>query len=483
MGTKIAYNECKAATLATADINRYIEQIVEAVDRAYRYTCLNPWLGAYATLDGHTEHWVEVWTAYRSKTGIHLPAAAFGYAIESIATLMYLPDPPRGMAVVLQGQRGPTRPDIILIQDGNDVAWIDITASASSGHIWKKVGWKGHVNHCAEVVYDSIDIAALNTDPLAAPDDVDENEARERIQFAKWLHRERQEKWRQRGKELFREETPIRGDPSVRDEQRRKQAIGVLAGYFGDEVPRDELANAAHHVLHALDIDPTKWGFITGFGMSRSEGESFLLRYDPNLLTLEMQKLSIPRPLALSPFETPPWKVPVREDALVPRSRTDARLGMILHQSKKVHKPRIRLPKLTPSLANLLFTGPESLFDFPDRIRRITVLTRRKNTPYVRRFVGRRTPSTTSGPQLTLPSSLSKLGLGLSWNSDVFPLLQCLTVGDRSEPPTTTEPGDLVVGIGVQWDDHAEVVMMDEEVRAQLMEKPELLAIEDASNQ
>lgn len=84
--------------------------------------------------------------------------ARFGYAIEELSTAQ-LPANSNGLSINLQVAAGHTRPDIVLRDGDDDVAWIDITAEDSKGHILGKqgAGWKNRP-FVSEILYDSLEL-------------------------------------------------------------------------------------------------------------------------------------------------------------------------------------------------------------------------------------------------------------------------------------------------------------------------------------
>ena len=92
------------------------------------------------------------------KTAFHFGPARYGYAIESYASKTKFNAMksalPEGYDVATQIGHGSTRPDIIVFHQGSEVGWFDITSSASTGHIYGKVGggWTGK-SYVAEVTY------------------------------------------------------------------------------------------------------------------------------------------------------------------------------------------------------------------------------------------------------------------------------------------------------------------------------------------
>lgn len=80
--------------------------------------------------------------------------ARYGYAIETLATLFFKAEDHLGYKVETQETYGATRPDFVIRNGMNDVAWIDITSAASKGHIFNKQGggWSTKP-YVAEVLY------------------------------------------------------------------------------------------------------------------------------------------------------------------------------------------------------------------------------------------------------------------------------------------------------------------------------------------
>lgn len=84
--------------------------------------------------------------------------ARFGYAIEQLVS-DNLPGVLNGLTVDLQVAAGHTRPDIVLRHNVAQIAWLDITAEESEGHIKGKqgAGWKTRP-FVAEILYDSLNL-------------------------------------------------------------------------------------------------------------------------------------------------------------------------------------------------------------------------------------------------------------------------------------------------------------------------------------
>jgi hypothetical protein len=287
-----------------------------AVDKASNYVQHVPTLGKYADIDdGRISHWIETWESFTKTGQADLPHAAFGYAVEALATLVYLPNPPAGMLILLQHSRntreGTTRPDIILARGIQDVAWIDITAENSKDHIYKKAGWTEQA-HRAEVTYASVDLAVIAnlakiTDPSTYKDNVDITELKIRLEFAKRIQQIRRNHWRYVGINAFPPPKLLRGarDPILRDQALQNATFKQASKYFGLSPLPDELKAAMPSILYAMGITATTRGFQQS--VSRSRGEHYLQLYDPNL--------PAPPPLTSS---IPPYIPPLPSTALVP---------------------------------------------------------------------------------------------------------------------------------------------------------------------
>lgn len=113
--------------------------------------------------DGYLGAWVNCFNEYLSSGEI--PAffyARYGYAIETLATLFFKSQGHLGYKVENQETYGSTRPDFVIRSGSTDVAWLDITSSASAGHIFSKQGggWNSRP-YVAEILYDMPDPASF----------------------------------------------------------------------------------------------------------------------------------------------------------------------------------------------------------------------------------------------------------------------------------------------------------------------------------
>ena len=133
----------------------FFDLVNGAVQTAYQYVVAVPSLGPLRKLDGHTEQWCKVWDELIGGGKPAVMAAAFGYAVESLVSIEESPyaiKVPAEYALFPQFVSGGTRPDLIFrLQKGEeDIAWVDITASKSTDHIFQKEGWGKKVNVFAE---------------------------------------------------------------------------------------------------------------------------------------------------------------------------------------------------------------------------------------------------------------------------------------------------------------------------------------------
>lgn len=285
----------------------FLRQLLAAVEKAYQFVLSSPLLGPYAELDGHTGLWVKKWEKYTSGKSQGGMASAFGYVIETLATVIFLPQAPPGMSIRLQEPCGPTRPDVVLVDDthGTYVAWFDFTAKDSAGHIWKKIGWDG-IDHVAEIVYPSTDMKTIQEVSLKGTGfkgEMDGFEVLRRLGFAKIINGYRKEHWKKLGLHLL--PTPKRGgDPLLVKPRRKKDAAHVLAVYFS--MSEESFMNkTGASVIKALGRDPETFGFAETASVVL--GESFLLQHDPGQPRIEIPRLSVPRSIPV--FEPLPLLV------------------------------------------------------------------------------------------------------------------------------------------------------------------------------
>ncbi|MDC0749739.1 hypothetical protein [Polyangium mundeleinium] len=276
------------------DVLAFTEAVRKAVENAYFYVISQPLLPDYdeSVRDGHMARWVELWERVLATGKVDMLAAAFGYVIESLATLFYLGDPPSGYTKALQVAQGATRPDVVLQYGLKHAAWLDLTAEKSEGHIHAKAaGWKD-VPYVAEILYPSMDtqvIRACSSKPYTPG--VDPNVLAKQVEQAKALTAFRHGHWKRLGKKLQAVMKFPKVDESVRDATRSKYVRDVLVWYFGDGFKGiDEHGQAS--ILEAMGISHKTCGFRSI--PSTAQGESLLLQFDPKL-PAEVPKKSVDR--------------------------------------------------------------------------------------------------------------------------------------------------------------------------------------------
>lgn len=296
-------------------VKTYAASLDTAVDKSYRHVLSAPRLGV--KIDGHTKKWVRDWKNHMKNGKDNLFAASFGYAVESLASNPYLPPAPGGYDLEIQGVRENTRPDVILIKDGIDIAWLDITASESEGHIWTKGPpfWRDQ-KHAVEIVYPSLTEGTIammeSNDKNDAPQDFDKEAFEEkksmmqllaelREEERKWQKDHLQKKWRTQKKPIKNNNAPKLTkqaysmfmlqdyfqfdltEPIITYDNKKK--------YYGDDaVDKYETGDAkkfredAPHILTALGLGSKTFGFIGG---SKTRGIKLLQNYNKGMFQLE----------------------------------------------------------------------------------------------------------------------------------------------------------------------------------------------------
>jgi hypothetical protein len=161
------YDNQGAAVVPSQVAAGYVAMLRVAVDSAvttaHETLIANPLNPALATVNGYTRRWLDVCRIFLTdRSQAEFLHTTFGYAIESLACMQLTDAPPPGVELVLQATRGATRPDIVVKENGADIAWLDITSNASYGHIFKKQGggWR-RVPYVSEVFYPALDPNSL----------------------------------------------------------------------------------------------------------------------------------------------------------------------------------------------------------------------------------------------------------------------------------------------------------------------------------
>jgi len=282
-------HERPAATTPYPGVSSYVTACDAAVQKAYNYVLHVPTLGPYKDWDGYLAQWAETWDEHTKGNPHPMMAAHFGYAVESMATLVYLPPPPAGLVTELQAPRPGTRPDVVLKEGSTDHLWLDLTAQASASHIWDKAGWRTAQHHVAEVTYPSMDPTHFNPTPNYS-DDVDPLDMQHRKFWAGEIHKIRQQTWLALGKQF--QAPKQRRDPVLKDTELPQMILAKLQAHFDTAF---DLQTAAS-VLTVMGVNPATHRIIAP--VSRARGTAFLLQNDPNLPSIEIpERGGMPRGL------------------------------------------------------------------------------------------------------------------------------------------------------------------------------------------
>jgi hypothetical protein len=237
-------------------------------------------------LDGRTALWHKLWTDYMADRSTQGLPAAFGYVIETLVSnplSPYYAKAPDGYTILPQVTRGGTRPDLVLVKGGEHVAWVDITASNSRGHIFQKDSWDRYISIYAEVTYDSLVSAQMldmrannaNTGELSADElkaKMAEAEARYKKLRAYWDTIGTSLQYKQLEKEMFDKiKIKIREYlqlvPHVKQNFIKERLKETFAVTMDD--------STAVNVLTALNVNPVGWGFMAS--QSFGAGEAWLM--------------------------------------------------------------------------------------------------------------------------------------------------------------------------------------------------------------
>jgi hypothetical protein len=274
---------------AKAFFNSYNDKVQEA----YNYAITRPSLGVYVNLNNHTRSWVQKWQEYLAGNKPKLMAATFGYVIETLVSTpgsIYSPNPPPGCGVTCQETRGGTRPDLILkLRDGSqEIAWLDLTASGSTDHIYSKEGWGSKISIFAEVTYPSLTLATMAFMTVMArnegnTENIDQEELKRILDEEREKHELRQVYWKELGKQYnfssckaeVRKELGLNNEllgifPDLKREFIRKK----LQKDFGPDMLDGKMVPS---ILAAMEVASGPWGYETGYNESRSAGERWLI--------------------------------------------------------------------------------------------------------------------------------------------------------------------------------------------------------------
>lgn len=284
------------ATYHTDDPDRIsaAQQFFAMVDaraqEAFQYVLATPSLGALVALDGRTALWAKLWTGYLATGDTQGLAAAFGYVIETLVSnpsSPYYAQASDGYAILPQVAKGGTRPDLVLVKDGEQIAWVDLTASDSGGHIFAKDSWDRHIPIYAEVTYPSLKpehrkIMSDNRDNTGA---ISEEELNARLVAARERYERLRAYWKAVGAELrfskwkaqVREMEGLSTYEMLEVQPQRKvpYILDLLKNRFGIT---DLDADTAANILVALQVDPMPWGLLGS--SSVGAGEAWLMAND-----------------------------------------------------------------------------------------------------------------------------------------------------------------------------------------------------------
>ncbi|WP_406528308.1 DUF4157 domain-containing protein [Streptomyces sp. I8-5] len=283
-------------TAETALFEGFFEAVDRAVEWAYNYVTTAPQLGPLSDYDGYTKRWVEVWQDFHANGRSGGISKEFGYAIESVAQARLegagRPTLPAGTYFATQVTFGSTRPDYVLYSQGNPIGAVDITATASEGHVLNKTSWDALFPQFGESVYLSLDptviagmkLANANAAPLTQQQ-ADQLKQQAAANRAMW-----EGNWQQMGisfKEDMQRAGIVNaagrvkggGDAVVREEQRRN----AVFDWMMDKLGVDAATAQSNATVMLLKFNPS-WpdsfscNYSTG---SVSRGEAFLTSVFP----------------------------------------------------------------------------------------------------------------------------------------------------------------------------------------------------------
>jgi hypothetical protein len=290
-----AQREIVSSKYAAADkavVEDYAKKVSDVVEKVFFAVGATPLLGEWATLDGYTELWVDKLSRWiKDGTKPELMAASFGYVIESIATGPLLPPAPSGMNIVKQAARGGTRPDLVLTKGGADVAWLDLTAKKSAGHIFNKEGGWQQTGNYAEIAYPSVEDSDLLTLKANAEknasgkftiEGIDMEAAKEAMKAAKEALAAKRLAWRVIVTNWLVKVPNLRRDPILQSKKRRDYTMAILKEKLGLS---SITPNQTVSILAAVYLDQKTYGFDNSdifTTLSAGTGLSILQEHDPS---------------------------------------------------------------------------------------------------------------------------------------------------------------------------------------------------------
>lgn len=283
-------------TAETVLFEGFFAAVDSAVQWAYNYVTTAPRLGPLSDYDGYTKRWVEVWQEFNANGRSGGISKEFGYAVESVTEARLKgegrPSLPPGTHYSTQVTFGTTRPDYVLYSQGRPIGAVDITATASEGHVLNKTSWGALFPQFGESVYLSLDptvtagmrLANDNAAPLTA-EEADELKQQAAANRATW-----EENWRLMGTS-FREDMQRKGiinaegrvkrggDAFVREQVRRDAVFTWMTEKLGVDTDTAE-SNATVMLLKFNPSWPTSFSCNDSTG-SVSRGEAFLTSVFP----------------------------------------------------------------------------------------------------------------------------------------------------------------------------------------------------------
>ncbi|OCX51677.1 hypothetical protein BEL04_16805 [Mucilaginibacter sp. PPCGB 2223] len=284
-------NKKNDGTELGAVAEEFFNHVNELAQNAYKFAVNAPGLGPYAGLDGYTELWKEKWDMHLAGLPVPLMAATFGYVVESLVSNVlgpFRPTPPGGYTIYYQVVVGGTRPDLVLRKSdtGEDVAWIDLTAAESGGHIFDKDNWDKKVPRYAEVVYPSLSPGTLmlmraNRDNVSAG--LTQEEFEEQKKQVEEAYALKKAQWMEMGKNyqygVLKNQIPAAPMLlEIRPDLKQNFIKDRLQQDFGVEEINIGLIPS---ILSAMGVLSGPWGFGLGTSSSRAAGEVWLTEHDP----------------------------------------------------------------------------------------------------------------------------------------------------------------------------------------------------------
>ncbi len=309
--------------------DQFEKELDTATDKAYNHVIAAPDLSRYNDLDGYIGNWNKSFQkiAVDEEASRQMIPAYFGYAVESLATKVYPPDAPTGYDAYLQVTAEGTRPDVVLARGREEVAWYDLTAQKSKGHINKKSAAWENVPHVSEILYPSIIEETLGQ--MILQKDVSDYEGVDttRLEMIKEATATYERRKLRRLARIEKNLKPLlnnvritlNGDDDYRALNpmiyQQGPAMRVLNEFFGleleitvadidkdifqDEQVKDsdsaaKLRKAAPHILAALGLNPGLFGFIGG---GIATGTAWMVLNDQQMPSLSeiMERLSKPK--------------------------------------------------------------------------------------------------------------------------------------------------------------------------------------------